>query len=79
MILVRQSEEGASRYVSVAMPVLSQPVGGSPAGTLPQLPPGRSLGIVLGIPTVSNLRDVGGYKTCNGAIVERRLAYLDTQ
>jgi len=27
--------------------------------------------IALGIPTVPNLRDVGGYKTCAGATVAR--------
>lgn len=58
-----------------AMPVLSQPIGGSAAGTLPQLPPGQSLGNLLSIPTVPNLRDVGGYKTRSGAIVARGLAY----
>ena len=61
--------------LSVAMPVLSQPTSGPPAGTLSQLPPGQSLGIALGIPTVPNLRDVVGYKTRNGAIVARGLAY----
>jgi Tyrosine phosphatase family len=45
------------------------------AGTLPLLPPGQSLGIALGIPTVPNLRDVGGYKTRGGAIVACGLAY----
>ncbi|MEJ2058525.1 MAG: tyrosine-protein phosphatase, partial [Desulfofustis sp.] len=58
-----------------AMPVLAQSIGGPAAGTLPQLPPGQSLGIALGIPTVPNLRDIGGYKTRDGAIVARGLAY----
>jgi len=44
-------------------------------GALPQLPSGQSLGIALGIPTMPNLHDVGGYKTRNGAIVARGLAY----
>ena len=57
------------------VPVPAQTTSGSAAGTLPQLPPGQSLGIFLGIPTVPNLRDVGGYKTRNGAIVARGLAY----
>ncbi|MGA9479697.1 MAG: tyrosine-protein phosphatase, partial [Desulfobacterales bacterium] len=57
------------------VPVLAQPISGSAAGTLPQLPPGQSLGIALSIPTVPNLRDVGGYKTRDGAIVARGLAY----
>ena len=58
-----------------AMPVLAQPTGGPPAGTLPQLASGQSLGIALGIPTVPNLRDVGGYKTRDVAIVAIELAY----
>jgi protein-tyrosine phosphatase len=58
-----------------AMPVLAQSIGGPAAGTLPQLPPGQSLGIALDIPTVPNLRDIGGYKTRDGAIVARGLAY----
>jgi hypothetical protein len=41
-----------------AMPVLAQPTSGPAAGTLPQLPPGQSLGIALGTPTVPNLRDL---------------------
>ena len=57
------------------VPVPAQTTSGSAAGTLPQLPPGQSLGIFLGIPTVPNLRDVGGYKTRDGAIVARGLAY----
>jgi len=44
-------------------------------GALPQLPPGKSLGIALDIPPVPNLRDVGGYKTRDGATVARELAY----
>ena len=58
-----------------AVSVMAQPISGPAAGTLPQLPPGQSLGIALGIPPVPNLRDVGGYKTRDGAIVTRGLAY----
>jgi protein-tyrosine phosphatase len=65
----------AAVFLSAAMPVLAQPTGGPTAGTLPQLPPGQSLGIFLGLPTVPNLRDVGGYETRTGAIVVRGLAY----
>lgn len=46
-----------------------------PAGALPHLAPGQSLGIALNIPPVPNLRDVGGYKTRDGATVARELAY----
>ncbi len=42
---------------------------------LPQLPPGQSLGIELGIPTVPNRRDVGGYQTADGKTVARGIAY----
>jgi protein-tyrosine phosphatase len=61
--------------LSTALPLLAQPVSNPPAGPLPQLAPGQSLGIALGIPTVPNLRDVGGYKTRDGATVVRGLAY----
>jgi len=44
-------------------------------GALPQLAPGQSLGLALDIPPVPNLRDVGGYKTRDGATVARALAY----
>jgi protein-tyrosine phosphatase len=47
----------------------------TPDGSLPKLAPGQSLGLVLGIPTVPNLRDVGGYQTANGASVARGMAY----
>lgn len=47
----------------------------APDGSLPILAPGQSLGLALGIPPVPNLRDVGGYKTSQGAIVARGLAY----
>jgi protein-tyrosine phosphatase len=47
----------------------------TPAGALPQLAPGQSLGLALGMPTVPHLRDVGGYKTRDGATVARELAY----
>ncbi len=41
----------------------------------PQPPPGASLGLALGVPTVPNLRDIGGYRTRDGGAVARGLAY----
>ena len=45
------------------------------SGSLPQLAAGQSLGRALDISTVPNLRDVGGYKTRDGATLARGLAY----
>ncbi len=50
-------------------------IAGSAGDVLPQLPPSQSLGIALGIPTVPNLRDLGGYQAADGATVARGLAY----
>jgi len=46
----------------------------APSG-IPELPPGQSLGLALGMPTVPNLRDVGGYMTMSGVTVARGIAY----
>jgi hypothetical protein len=45
------------------------------AEPLPQPPPGGSLGLALGVPTVPNLRDLGGYRTRDGGEVARGLVY----
>mgnify|MGYP001825317758 FL=1 len=47
----------------------------TPADSLPQLAAGQSLGRALEIPSVPNLRDVGGYKTRDGATVVSGLVY----
>jgi protein-tyrosine phosphatase len=43
--------------------------------SLPQLEPGQSMGIALGIPAAPNFRDVGGYETTDGLNVARGLVY----
>ena len=45
------------------------------AASLPQLEPGESMGIALGISAAPNFRDVGGYKTVDGLTVARGLIY----
>ncbi|MCG6867951.1 MAG: tyrosine-protein phosphatase [Gammaproteobacteria bacterium] len=64
-------------FMAFAASVLLMPMGRAqpPAGALPHLAAGQSLGIALDIPPVPNLRDVGGYETRNGATVARELAY----
>jgi protein-tyrosine phosphatase len=42
---------------------------------LPRLEPGESLGVALGMAAAFNLRDVGGYRTADGATVAVGLAY----
>ena len=43
--------------------------------TVPEVEPGLSLGIV----SIPNLRDMGGYKTTNGATISRGLVYRSNQ
>jgi protein-tyrosine phosphatase len=57
--------------MSVSLPAASA----TSAAALPQLAPGQSLGKALQIPTVPNLRDLGGYKTKDGMIVRHGLVY----
>jgi protein-tyrosine phosphatase len=45
------------------------------ATELPKLESGQSLGLALGITSVPNLRDVGGYQTGDGSTVARGLVY----
>lgn len=55
-----------------AMAWTCAPTSAEPA---PQPPPGASLGLALGVSTVPNLRDIGGYRTRDGGEVARGLVY----
>jgi protein-tyrosine phosphatase len=64
--------EGFAVLVLAALAWNSVPTSAQP---LPQPPPGGSLGLALGVATVPNLRDMGGYQTRDGAVVARGLVY----
>lgn len=68
-----------SNHFSIALVAMaitcSTVIAGTLPSSLPKLSAGQSLGLVLEIPTISNLRDVGGYKTQDGAVVVEGLAY----
>ncbi len=67
---------GIFTMVVTVMTTLSLPsFAGTLTGSLPQLEAGQSLGHTLDIPTVPNLRDMGGYRTRDGATVAHGLVY----
>lgn len=64
-------------WVLVAVTIINTPLASAEAAVAdrPRLEPGQSMGRVLGVASVPNLRDVGGYATDNGGIVARGLVY----
>jgi protein-tyrosine phosphatase len=71
MNMIRSILFAVAIVAAPCLPALAQP----PPGSLPQLAAGQSLGLALGISPVPNLRDVGRYKTRDGATVAHGLVY----
>ena len=70
-ILMLAFAVGVSISIAFCLPAFAE----KPAGSLPKLAPGQSLGRELNISAIPNLRDVGGYETQDGATVARGLVY----
>lgn len=69
------AEDRAAEFRLPTVRVIEGSGGGGSVKTLPELAPGQSLGLALGLSTVPNLRDVGGYATRESGIVARGIAY----
>jgi protein-tyrosine phosphatase len=65
------------RFVLTTLVLGAMAWAGAPtsAEPLPPLPPGGSLGLAIGVASVPNLRDMGGYQTRDGRVVARGLVY----
>ncbi len=65
---------GSVTLARIGRPAAQQPAAEPPALRL-RLAPGQSLGLALGLAQVANLRDLGRYRTRDGATVVHGLAY----
>jgi protein-tyrosine phosphatase len=73
--MTKSSHSGLFALTAVVLGAVTWACVPASAEPLPQPPPGGSLGLALGVASVPNLRDMGGYQTRDGGEVARGLVY----